>query len=68
MDKDTYFCNKCREEWNFFPEDFCFVEEDYPVFCPFCVMPVSEMIKDVWKLEKFKGIPLIIKLLFCRFK
>ena len=63
MKKYTYLCENCGEEWGFCPEDYE-KEEDYPKRCPFCTMPVSQMISDVFKEEGFFG---VIRMLYLRY-
>lgn len=58
---DTYSCSKCNWEWGFYPEDFDFIEEDYPTMCPLCSMPITQMLKEVYREE---GIIAAIKRLF----
>jgi DNA-directed RNA polymerase subunit RPC12/RpoP len=55
--EDEYKCKNCGETWGFCPEDYE-NEEDYPTICPFCSMPLWQMIRDIYKEE---GILEVIK-------
>lgn len=57
----TYKCKVCGEEWDFFPGDYNYKKYRYPTVCPLCQMPVKQMIKDVWEVEKFMFIKYLIK-------
>ena len=65
---DNYNCKRCGEEWGFIPEDYDFVEENYPDTCPLCSMPITQMIHDIWKEEGIKGIGFMIKILWSKLK
>jgi DNA-directed RNA polymerase subunit RPC12/RpoP len=45
---DTYKCRNCKDEWEFFPEDYDNIE-DYPEICPLCSVPFWQMVKDTWE-------------------
>jgi len=60
---DKYNCKNCSSEWSFFPEDYDYVEEDYPDICPLCSMPIRDMIKDVYREE---GLLETIKMVYIR--
>ncbi len=61
----TYECTKCGDEWEFCEEDYGFVMEDYPDICPLCVMPISQMFREVFREEGFwESINRIFKRLF----
>lgn len=63
MNENEYQCYRCGDVWDFFPEDYDFVEEDYPEICPLCSMSVWQMIHDVFAEEGFLG---VIKQLYKR--
>jgi protein-disulfide isomerase len=50
MNEDEYQCKKCKEIWGFIPDDY-HDKDEYPIICPLCYMPLSQMIKDVYKQE-----------------
>ena len=64
LNQDEYECTKCKEIWNWCPEDY---ENPWnkPVACPHCSMPVTQMIHDVYEQE---GIREVIKKLYIRIK
>lgn len=68
MDIDNYICNRCYEEWNFYPEDYDWEEDEYPTRCPLCEMPIFQMVTDVWEKERFGGIKFILKMIWLRIK
>lgn len=45
---DTYKCERCKEEWEFFSEDYDSPAQ-YPTRCPLCSMSVWEMIKHTYQ-------------------
>ncbi len=51
MNEDEYQCEKCNEIWGFCPEDYDFIEEDYPYICPLCSMPITQMFKEIYVIE-----------------
>ena len=57
--KNRYICKNCKEEWEFCPEDYE-VELDDSWYlnriCPLCEMPITQMIKDVYKVEGIWGV------------
>lgn len=57
-----YTCSKCKEVWNFYPEDYEDIS-DHQTKCPLCSMPIGQMLKDVYRGE---GIIPAIKQLFKR--
>ena len=63
-----YICKICKEEW----ETSCCessYSDDYPEYlkiCPFCEMPIIQLISDIWREDKIKGVPHIIKIIGCR--
>lgn len=58
-----YRCEQCDELWEFFPEDYD-SPEDWPIKCPLCTMPLSQMVRDVYKEE---GIIAIFKRVYLRY-
>ena len=48
MNADEYKCKRCNEIWGFCPEDYEYKSEHYPVTCPFCNMPITQLIHDVY--------------------
>mgnify|MGYP001617365325 CR=1 FL=1 len=61
--EDEYLCSRCLEKWQFCPEDYDYDKSTYPTTCPLCNMPISQMIKDVFKQE---GLMEVIKMLWIR--
>ena len=59
-----YKCLKCNDKWEFCEEDFN--EGNYPIICPLCRMPITQMIKEVYKeegiLEVFKRLKIKINI------
>lgn len=43
-------CLRCGDEWEFCEEDYE-SQLDYPLICPLCKMPLTQMIKDVYTEE-----------------
>ncbi len=65
MKDETYFCLKCNVEWNFYAEDYDYIEEDYPDICPFCCMPKWQLFRDVYEKEGFiQAVAEVLKRLF----
>lgn len=60
-----YTCKKCGDEWEFIPEDYDYKKELYPTTCPFCEMPVRQMVRDLFVKKEYLE---IIKRLFLRLK
>ncbi len=52
--ESEYVCEDCASLVYFCPEDYEFKEEYYPTVCPLCDMPITQMIKDVYKSEGLK--------------
>lgn len=62
MEKNEYKCKKCKEIWEFCPEDFD--NNKHPTgVCPLCNMPITQMIVDVYKVD---GIAEVIRRIFIR--
>lgn len=61
---ETYTCKNCKEDWNFYPEDYEDLKNYEDIECPFCSMPVTQMIHDIYKEE---GVWLVIKQLWKRY-
>jgi len=59
-----YRCEQCDEVWSFVPEDYESIE-DWPIYCPLCLMPLWDMIKDIYKEE---GALAVIKQIYLRYK
>lgn len=62
---EEYICKCCGNEWGFIPEDYEFIEEDYPKVCPLCEMPITQMVEEVFKEE---GIKEVVRYLIARIK
>jgi len=62
MKKDEYKCKNCKEIWGFFPEDYE-DNSEFPTLCPLCTIPITQMIKDVFKEE---GILEVFRMLWLR--
>ena len=52
MKENEYKCIRCGGIWGFCPEDYE-NPEYYPSVCPFCSMPLCQMIKDIYQQEGF---------------
>lgn len=61
--KDEYKCEKCEQVWGFFEEDYDFIEKDYPTVCPLCSIPITQMIKEVYRVE---GLRETLRMIFIR--
>ena len=48
---DNYYCIKCKDEWEFCPDDYEYDESLYPTVCPFCQMSKSQLFHDIRKEE-----------------
>lgn len=59
---DTYLCDNCGDSWSYFPEDYG--EDGHHDICPFCTMPLSQMIKDIYREE---GVWAVIKQIYKRY-
>lgn len=46
-----YICKNCKEEWEFYPEDYKYKKSDYPTTCPLCQMSISQCFRDIKKIE-----------------
>ena len=64
MDYDEYECQNCGEIWELIPEDYNWDETSYPDECPLCTMPVTQMIRDVFREE---GLVAVIRQFYLRF-
>jgi formate dehydrogenase maturation protein FdhE len=62
MKNFEYKCKRCKDIWEFTPEDYDH-KSDYPKVCPLCSMPITQMISDVYKQE---GIREVIRFMFIR--
>ena len=54
--ENIYICDKCREEWEFCPEDYYYEADKYPTTCPLCSMPFKQMVRDVFREDGFIGV------------
>lgn len=66
LNDDEYRCIKCKTVWVFCPEDYEYIKEDYPDTCPFCSMPIIQVIKDIWNEGGIREIPFLLKVLWGR--
>lgn len=67
MNEDEYKCVCCGEVWGWCPEDYedPSVHED---ICPFCTMPFSQLIGDIYKTEGVRGTASILRIIYKRIK
>ena len=47
----TYTCTNCKDDWEFFPEDYKYKKKLYPTSCPLCNMPRLQAFGDIAKVE-----------------